>query len=66
MNRLDQLERQIAELNPEEMKQLRAWFQRLDDEQWDRQIEAGSQSGKLPELAEKALRDYRAGLSTEL
>ena len=66
MNRLEQLEQQIAELDASELKALREWFERYDAEVWDRQIESDSKSGKLAGLAERALRDHRAGRSTEL
>lgn len=66
MSRLEQLEQQIAELDASELKALRAWFERYDSEIWDRQIESDAKSGKLSRLAERALRDHRAGRSTEL
>jgi hypothetical protein len=37
-----------------------------DQDQWDRQFEADVKDGKLDDLAEKALRDNAAGLSTEI
>ena len=36
------------------------------DEAWDRQFEADVKAGKLDTLAERALRDHRAGRSTRL
>jgi len=66
MSRVEQLEQQIAKLDPAELKALRAWFERYDAEVWDRQIEADSKGGKLSGLAERALRDHEAGRSTEL
>ena len=66
MNRVEQLEQQIAELDASELKALRAWFERYDAEIWDRQIESDAKSGKLDRLAERALRDHRAGRSTQL
>lgn len=66
MSRLEQLEQQIAELDPSELKALRAWFESYDAEVWDRQIESDAKSGKLGRLAEQALRDHEAGRSTEL
>ena len=66
MNRVKQLEQQIAELDASELKALRAWFERYDAELWDRQIKSDSGSGKLGRLAERALRDHRAGRSTQL
>ncbi len=65
MSRVEQLEQQIAELDASELKALRAWFERYDAEVWDRQIETDAKSGKLGQLAERALRDHESGRSTE-
>lgn len=59
MSRVEQLEQRIAELNPTELKELRAWFERYDAEVWDRQIENDSKSGRLRRLVEQALADDR-------
>lgn len=66
MSRVEQLEKQIAELDPSELKALRTWFERHDAETWDREIEADARSGRLSHLIERALRDHEAGRSTEL
>ena len=66
MSRLEQLEKQIAELDESEIRAFRAWFERYDAEIWDRQIESDAKSGKLNRLAERALNDHRAGRSTEV
>jgi hypothetical protein len=66
MSRVEQLEQRIAELDPTELKELRAWFERHDAEVWDRQIESDSKTGRLRQLVEQALADDRAGRSREL
>lgn len=66
MDRVEQLERKIAELDPSELKALRTWFERYDADVWDRQIESDAKGGKLSRLAEQALRDHEAGRSTKL
>jgi hypothetical protein len=66
MNRVERLEEQIARLDLSELTRLREWFERYDADLWDRQIESDAQNGKLARAAERALRDYDAGLSTEL
>ena len=66
MSRVKQLEKQIAELDPAELRALREWFERYEAEVWDRQIEADAKSGKLSGLVERALRDHSAGHSTKL
>jgi hypothetical protein len=66
MSRIEQLEKQIAELTPSELRALREWFDRYDADVWDRQIEADAKNGKLSRLVERALRDHEAGHSTKL
>ena len=66
MSKVEQLEQQIQTLSPEELAQFRAWFAEFDWEMWDRQLERDVASGKLDELAEKALRDHASGKSTPL
>ena len=66
MSRVDLLERQIAELDQDELRALREWFTRFDADDWDRQIASDSKRGKLAQMAKRALRDHDAGRSTEL
>jgi hypothetical protein len=39
MTRVEQLEQQIVQLDPEEFVQLREWLMEQDWSEWDRQIE---------------------------
>ena len=66
MSRVEELEKQIAQLEPSELKALRLWFEEHDSETWDRQIESDSKSGKLSRFVGRAIRDHEAGRSTEL
>jgi len=66
MSRIQQLEKQIAELTPSELRDLREWFDRYDADVWDHQIEADAREGKLSSLVERALQDHEAGHSNEL
>jgi hypothetical protein len=66
MSKLEQIEKSVAELSPEELKAFTAWFEELQAERWDRQIEADAKAGKLDKLAEKALADHRAGRTRPL
>lgn len=60
------IEGQIKDLSPEELRVFREWFARFDEEVWDKQIETDAQAGKLDRLAERALADRTAGHSTKL
>jgi len=66
MTKLEQIEKSIAELSPEELKAFTAWFEGLQADMWDKQIEADAKSGRLDKLAEQALADHRAGRTRPL
>ena len=66
MGKLENIERQIKDLSPQEMAKLREWFSALDAEAWDRQFEADVRAGKLDALAEKALQAHASGATTKL
>lgn len=66
MTRLEELEREIRELNRVELGDLREWFLKYDSDEWDRQIEEDIRGGKPDELARKALDAHKAGETKEL
>ena len=66
MTKLEQIEKSVAELSPEELKAFAAWFEALQADIWDQQIEADAKSGQLDKLAEQALADHRAGRTRPL
>jgi hypothetical protein len=66
MGRIEKIEQEVQALSPEELAQFRAWFLEYDWAAWDRQVERDSQTGRLDDLAAKALRDHAAGKTTPL
>lgn len=66
MSKVENLEKQIRQLSPEELAEFRRWYADFDAELWDRQFEADVKAGKLDALAELALRAHEAGQSTKL
>jgi len=66
MTKLEQIEKSITELSPEELKAFAAWFEALRADMWDRQIEVDAKSGRLDKLAQQALTDHRAGRTRSL
>ena len=66
VSRVELIEDQLKELTTDELKAFREWFAQFDAEIWDRQFESDVRSGKLNDLAERALADHKAGRSTEL
>ncbi len=66
MTRVEQLEQEIAKLNPDEFARLREWLLERDWDEWDRQIERDGAAGKLDGLMKQALADHAAGKSRPL
>ena len=66
MSELEEIERRIRSLPPEDLTKFREWFVEFDHLLWDRQIEADSKAGKLDKLAAEALADYRAGRARKI
>ena len=54
MSRVESIQSSILSLSPEEYAQLRQWFVERNWEQWDKQIEEDSASGKLDFLVAEA------------
>jgi hypothetical protein len=66
MSSVEEIEKAVAELLPEELARFRAWFEAFDAARFDEKIDRDARSGKLDELAEQALADFRAGRAREL
>ena len=66
MGNVEEIERAITQLAPEDLASLRAWFAVFDAEVWDREFEEDVQAGRLDSLAEEALTDLREGRTTDL
>ncbi len=66
MSRLTEIQQQILTLPEAEYKQLRQWFNELDWEKWDREIEADSDAGKLDFLIAEALEEKEKGTLKDL
>jgi hypothetical protein len=66
MTKIEQLEKQIADLDYDSFAKLREWFIEFDQTIWDQKLESDSNSGKLDFLINTALAEYRAGESIDL
>jgi len=64
MSQIETLEQNIRKLSPRELTAFRAWFMEFDAAEWDRQMEADSENGRLNRLAKNALEEHRAGKTT--
>ena len=61
MSNVEEIQSAIVSLAPEEYARLRAWFIERDWEQWDQQIEADAQAGKLDFLVAEAMAEKTQG-----
>lgn len=66
MSKLEQIEKSVTELTPEEFERFTAWFEALQAERWDRDFAEDVAKGALDELAELALSDFRSGRTRSL
>ena len=66
MSELEELENRIRNLPPEDLAKFRAWFVEFDHILWDRQIESDVKSGKLDQLVNEALADYKTGKARKI
>ena len=65
MTKVEQLEEEIEKLSQAEFAELRAWLIERDWENWDRQIEEDSASGKLDRVFADAREAHPQGKSTK-
>ncbi len=66
MSEIEQLEKRIENLTPQQLAKFRAWFLEFDARVWDEQIEADAEAGKLDGRIAEALADYKTGRAREL
>jgi len=59
--RIEEIKNAIVSLPSDEYRQFRDWFLERDWEQWDKQIQADSESGKLDFLVDEARNGNRMG-----
>ena len=63
---IEDIEKAVATLPPEQFAQFRAWFERFDAARFDQKIERDANDGKFDRLADEAIGDLRAGRAREL
>ncbi len=66
MSRVEVLEQQVQQLDPQEFSRFREWFLEYESDAWDREMERDAKTGKWDALAKKALEDHAAGRTTPL
>ena len=63
---IEDLEKAVAKLPPDQLARFRAWFEAFDAARFDEKIERDAKSGKLDKYAEDAMDDHRKGRAREL
>lgn len=66
MTTIQAIEKAVSKLPPKELAQFRDWFDKFDAAAWDKQFEEDARSGKLDDIADKALADFKKGKSSAL
>lgn len=66
MSKIQNIEREVKGLNPDELQAFRKWFWEFDAQEWDRQFEKDALSGKLDSLAETAIKAFKSGRCSEI
>lgn len=61
MTRIEEIKNAVVSLPVNEYRKLRDWFLERDWEEWDKQIEADSGSGKLDFLVKEAMDEKSSG-----
>jgi hypothetical protein len=63
---LEELEKTVSALPPDQLARFRAWFLAFDAKCWDRQLESDVAAGRLDAIADEAIREHRSGGSRKL
>jgi hypothetical protein len=63
---VEEIEKAITKLSPEERAKFRAWWQTFDGDEWDRQIESDLKAGRFDAMADEAVAEHKAGRSRKL
>jgi hypothetical protein len=63
---VEELQAAVAQLPAEELDRFSQWFEEFMADQWDREIEADIQAGRLDAAGRRADKDFEAGRCTPL
>jgi hypothetical protein len=65
MTKIEDIEKAVEELSPEDLAKFRAWFEAFDARAFDEKIERDAKSGKLDKLMADARANHPAGRREE-
>jgi len=66
MQTVKEIQSAVSQLPLDELASFRDWFDEFDAKVWDKKFEEDVKSGKLDQLANQALADFRDGKCKEL
>ncbi|MCP5539828.1 MAG: hypothetical protein H7A52_06735 [Akkermansiaceae bacterium] len=66
MDTVESIENAVEQLGRDDLASFRKWFSAFEAAQWDAQIEQDIAAGKLDELAEAAIEEFKAGKTEAL
>jgi hypothetical protein len=66
MTTIEDIEKAVAELPPDQLARFRAWFEEFEASRFDQKIERDAKAGRLDRLAQQAIADFRAGRTREI
>ena len=66
MTTIQEIEKAIQKLPPQDLKEFRDWFDAFEANQWDSQFELDVNSGKLDNFAEQAISEFDNGKCSKL
>ncbi|MEA1866536.1 MAG: hypothetical protein U9N19_00305 [Thermodesulfobacteriota bacterium] len=58
---VQQIKKEVAELPKVQLNEFRSWFEEFDASIWDKQFEKDVASGKLDDIANRAVSDFKKG-----
>ena len=61
LNTVQEIERAIGDLSPEQLKELYSWLDQHCPQPIDTQLKAGLDAGRMDDRINRALSDHRAG-----
>lgn len=64
--KVEEIEKEISQLPPDELREFREWYEKFDSDAWDEQIKSDAASGKLHSLADAAIAEHKSGKSRKL
>ena len=58
---VQQIKKEVAGLSKVQLKDFRSWFEEFDASEWDKEFEKDVASGKLDDIANRAISDFKKG-----